>query len=70
MILDEGANATLVETFISPNNHDASVVCSAANVVANSNAKATRILVQDLNLDYTREYRFGLIQKSVFVEKV
>ena len=49
MILEEGANATLLETFISPNNHDESVVCSAANIVANSNAKATRILVQDLN---------------------
>jgi Fe-S cluster assembly protein SufD len=49
MILEEGASATLVETFNSPNNEGASLVCSAANVVANSNANATRILVQDLN---------------------
>jgi Fe-S cluster assembly protein SufD len=49
MILEKGAKATLLETFISPRDRDASVVCSAANIVAKSNAKATRILIQDLN---------------------
>ena len=50
MILEEGASATLMETFLSQKDEDASVVCSVANVVAAPNAQAKRILLQDLNL--------------------
>ncbi len=64
MILEEGASATLVETFNSPKNQGASLVCSATNIVAKTNSSANRILIQDLNrnssfyqLDTKRAYR-------------
>ncbi len=50
LILEEGASATLVESFESRKDTDQSVVCSAATVLAKGNARAERILAQNLNL--------------------
>lgn len=49
-VLEEGASATLLETFHSQEEEDCSVICSSANVIARPNAQARRILLQDLNL--------------------
>ena len=50
LILEEGASATLVESFESQSETDVSVVCSTASVLAKGNARAERILAQNLNL--------------------